>query len=144
MRADPARLDATLAAFGRVRVAVEPRHESWFGDETRAVLEAHGAALCLTDRAGAKGPVWRTADWTYLRMHEGCASPRPCYGRAALAGWVRRLCEGWDDGEDVYVFFNNDPRACAPRDAAAFGRAAARGGRTVTRVPGPREVVPKG
>ena len=46
LRAAPEALDETLREFGgRVRVAVELRHQSWFTDETRSILEAHGAAL---------------------------------------------------------------------------------------------------
>ena len=41
-------------------------------------------------------------------MHEGRAHPHPCYGRAALASWATRLSGLWDDGEDVFVYFNND------------------------------------
>ena len=39
----------------------------------------------LTDRARRKGPVVRTADWYFLRFHEGLARPRPCYGDGALS-----------------------------------------------------------
>jgi hypothetical protein len=35
------------------------------------------------------------------------------------------------------VFFNNDPRGCAIRDAALFARAADRLGLRTTRVPSP-------
>src|SRR5688500_9872866 len=53
LRADPAALDATLAFFPRdVRVAVEPRHESWWTSETESVLKGHDAALCWADSKG--------------------------------------------------------------------------------------------
>lgn len=46
LHADPSLLDDCLAAFPRqVRVAVEPRHSSWWTDEVAAVLRRHGAAL---------------------------------------------------------------------------------------------------
>ena len=48
---DLERLDRTLEAFGdRVRVAVEPRHKSWFVPELCDVLRAHDAAFVLADR----------------------------------------------------------------------------------------------
>jgi uncharacterized protein YecE (DUF72 family) len=55
-------------------------------------------------------------------MHEGRATPRPCYGRQALRGWVERLEDLWAGDEDVYVYFNNDPGACAVRNARTFTR----------------------
>lgn len=138
LRAEPARLAGTLDRFpaGR-RLAVEPRHPSWFADEVYDLLSERGAALCLTDRAGRRGPVERTADWAFLRLHEGTASPRPYYGDGALASWVKRLAQRWPSNADCYVFFNNDPGACAPRNAARFAQLAARVGLTVTRAPQP-------
>ena len=45
LRADLAALDETLGRFpSGVRVAVEPRHDTWFTDDCRRLLERHGAA----------------------------------------------------------------------------------------------------
>jgi uncharacterized protein YecE (DUF72 family) len=141
LQADPAALDRTLRAFpAGVRVAFEPRHESWFSDEVRGLLAEHGAALCLADSPRRRTPLWRTAAWTYLRLHEGTASPRPCYGRRALAGWAGRLADLVGPDADAYVYFNNDPAGCAVRDARVFALAAARAGLQPTRVPAAGEV----
>jgi uncharacterized protein YecE (DUF72 family) len=141
LRADPAALDRTLRAFpAGVRVAFEPRHDSWFSDEVRSLLAEHGTALCLADSPRRRTPLWRTAAWTYLRLHEGTASPRPCYGRQALAGWAGRLAELVGPDADAYVYFNNDPAGCAVRDARVFALAAARVGLRPTRVPAAGEV----
>jgi uncharacterized protein YecE (DUF72 family) len=116
----PERLDATLAAFGgRVRVAVEPRHASWWTGEVEAILRAHGAALCWSDRRGRPvAPLWRTADWGYLRLHEGRAMPWPRYGRQSLRTWRDRIRDAWGPDAEAYVYFNNDQHAAAPHDAA--------------------------
>jgi uncharacterized protein YecE (DUF72 family) len=136
-RVDAERLDRTLARFpAGWAVAVEPRDASWAHLEVRAVLEARGAALCLADRLGPLQPTWRTAAWTYLRLHEGRASPRPCYGAAALARWVRHLGREWGPDAEAWVYFNNDARGCAPADALAFGRLARRLGMHVARIAG--------
>src|SRR4051794_15978838 len=46
-------LASTLDAFPPgIRLAVEPRHESWFEDDVRSVLAEHNATLCLADRRG--------------------------------------------------------------------------------------------
>jgi uncharacterized protein YecE (DUF72 family) len=134
--ADPEALAATLAAFPRdVRVAVEPRHESWWSDEVRDVLCAHRAALCWSDRRNRpQAPLWRTADWGYLRMHEGRATPSPRYGRTALDTWTARLAETFP-GQPTYVYFNNDPGCAAVADAVAFARLARRRGLTIGRAP---------
>jgi uncharacterized protein YecE (DUF72 family) len=141
LRADIGRLRAALAAFpADWRVAVEFRHDSWYTDEIRRLLTDRSVALCLADRRGPLTPIWRTTDWSYLRFHTGRASPEPCYGRQALRSWLRRLSQRWKPDEDVYVYFNNDPRACALRDAGILARAAGRAGVSSTRVPRRGEV----
>lgn len=79
LRADPDLLDACLACFpSGTRIAVEPRHESWWASKTREVLESRGAALCWADvQARPVTPLWRTTDWGYVRFHEGRARPGP-------------------------------------------------------------------
>ncbi|WP_067464875.1 DUF72 domain-containing protein [Actinomadura macra] len=118
LRCAPERLDACLRCFPRgVRVAVEPRHPSWWTGEVRRVLERRGAALCWADRLGRPiTPLWRTADWLYLRLHEGAASPRPLYGDRALRSWAHRIAPA----DDAYVYFNNDQGAAAIRNAHRF------------------------
>ncbi|TDB79986.1 DUF72 domain-containing protein [Micromonospora sp. KC721] len=136
--ADADALDATLRLFpADVRVAVEPRHRSWWTDEVRRVLEGRRAALVWADRLGRPvTPLWRTTDFGYLRLHEGRARPWPRYGRTALATWVRRLGAAFDDTEPAYVYFNNDPGGAAVLDAVAFAALARRAGRPVSRVTG--------
>lgn len=136
LRADVDALAAALDAFpAHVRVAVEPRHPSWFSDETRALLERMGAALCLTDVDGKGPPHWRTADWGYVRFHHGRASPPSCYGRTALRSWAEELARLWPPSADIYVYFNNDQNGCAPNDARRFATAVARAGLVPTRAP---------
>jgi len=137
LHADPGLLDACLARFpSGTRIAVEPRHDSWWTPEVREVLESHGAALCWADvLARPVTPLWRTADWGYLRFHEGRAKQWPRYGRQSLTTWVHRIADTWSDDHDVYAYFNNDVHAAAVEDAVTFARAATARGLTVTRTP---------
>ncbi|WP_340381802.1 DUF72 domain-containing protein [Streptomyces sp. SS7] len=137
LRADPELLDACLSRFpAGTRVAVEPRHPSWWIPPVREVLRARGAALCWADvQSRPATPLWRTAGWGYVRFHEGRASPWPRYGQHALESWIDRIATTWSDHDDVYAYFNNDPGGAAVGDAALFGRTALRAGLTVTRTP---------
>lgn len=136
MHADPARLDEALSYFPEgVRVAVEARHATWDVDAVFGVLAARGAAWCVADAPWRRWPLVRTADWGYLRLHEGRATPHPCYGSRALRTWAERIASTWGRGEDVYVYFNNDTCACALRDARVFGEVCAKLGMAPTRVP---------
>jgi uncharacterized protein YecE (DUF72 family) len=152
LTAEPARLDACLAEFraarlpgghGPLRIAVEPRHVSWWTDEVRQILAAHDAALCWADRLGRPvTPLWRTAGWGYLRFHEGAADPWPSYGQQALRSWADRVRQAWPRDADVYVYFNNDPGGAAVVDSAVFASLARDGGLAVTRTPPPGGVPP--
>jgi uncharacterized protein YecE (DUF72 family) len=140
MRADPPALAACLDAFAAyrapsdvpaapaaVRVAVEFRHESWWTDQTRQVLDDHGAALCWADRGEQPvTPLWRTAGWGYLRLHEGTGRSWPRYTRSTLHHWVTELAGHWRPKQDVFVFFNNDTLGAAPRDALAMAALASK------------------
>jgi uncharacterized protein YecE (DUF72 family) len=140
LTADPTALDDVLSAFrGRARVAVEARHTSWFSEEVRAVLQSRGAALCLVDGGPVDVPKWRTADWSYVRFHGGTGKPAPCYTRSALETWAKELTSRWKRSEDVFCYFNNDPKGCALRDARWLAETYAHLGRPTTRVPDPEE-----
>ncbi|MEU0845043.1 DUF72 domain-containing protein [Streptomyces sp. NPDC005962] len=137
LRADPGLLDTALDCFpAGTRVAVEPRHDSWWTAEIRTLLADHGAALCWAD-AGSRPatPLWRTAGWGYVRFHGGRAEPAPRYGRRALATWARRVHDTWPGEADVYAYFNNDTGGAAVHDAAVFAGAVDRLGRAVSRTP---------
>jgi uncharacterized protein YecE (DUF72 family) len=137
LRADPELLRECLAQFpAGTRVAVEPRHESWWTDEVRGLLERYGAALCWADRDEEPiAPLWRTTDWGYLRFHTGAAEPWPRYRPETLQLWAGRLAEAYGPDDDVLVYFNNDPGGAAIVDAVVFADAVRATGRAHTRVP---------
>lgn len=140
----PERLAHFLAVWpARPRLAIEFRHPSWFTRDTFAALRRHDVALCLTDVDGRpQGPLERTTDWGYVRLHRGTAAPRPCYGDTALSSWLARISRLYADRRDVFVYFNNDPRACAVANAARLGGLADAAGRERTRTPARRAVRP--
>ncbi len=117
---DAGRLDDFLAVATRtIRWAVEIRDPTWLHDEVYAVLEHHGAALCIHDLI-ADHP-WRlTTDWTYLRFHGPRATEHRYvgrYGGRRLWRPARQLQRWLADGVDVFAYFNNDYHGDAVRDA---------------------------
>ena len=114
LRKDLGLLRDLLAASGQGRrTALEFRHDSWEGEDTRALLSEHGAALCLaeTDEGGASAiPAGGT--WGYLRLR------RQEYGEADLTAWVARVrAQPWSD---VWVFFKHEEAGRGPALAARF------------------------
>ena len=139
LRADLTALEETLSLFPPgVQVAVEPRHDSWFSDSCRELLTRYGAALCWADRSGqSRSPLWCTAEFAYLRLHEGRAKPWPRYGRRALSSWLDRIVA--TAPPETYVFFNNDPGGAAVIDAGVFASQARRRELPVSQVPRVRD-----
>ena len=120
LQAAPRLLDECLRQFPpEIRVAVEPRHESWWTGDVRDVLAARNAALCWADRKGAAvTPLWRTADWGYLRFHEGDGAPWPRYRESSLQSWADRIAATWPRGRGpgrVRLLQQRPGRRRAPR-----------------------------
>lgn len=122
MKVDTQRLDHALSCFPEdTAVAVEFRHNSWLTEGVQETMRKHGAATCLADRNGqVSGPLWRTADWGYLRLHEGDGDPHPHYRPATLQQWAKRLEKVYKQSDRVFVFFNNDHLGAAVEDAGAM------------------------
>jgi uncharacterized protein YecE (DUF72 family) len=145
MSVDPDALEGVLAEFARfkppkdvpripgpIQVAVEFRHESWWTEEIKGILTRHDAALSWADRKEQPlAPLWRTASWGYLRLHEGAGRSWPRYTRRTLARWADELAKAWRQREDVFVFFNNDQHGAAPKDAIVLAKVAREADRKV-------------
>lgn len=118
-RRDVARLDDFLAvAPPDIRWAVELRDPSWVHDDVFAVLERHGAALCLHDLL-PDHPWVLTTTWTYVRFHGPRALEQPyhgAYGARRLAPVATRLGAWMEEGVDVFAYFNNDYEGHAVTD----------------------------
>jgi uncharacterized protein YecE (DUF72 family) len=120
LAADPERLRDFLGVLPEsMRAAFEFRHDSWRTDEVLDLLDRAGAAWVLADRPGARVPLVVTGRWAYVRFHQGRPT-HPGYTREKLRRWAERIA-GLEAAE-VYCFFNNDPEAAAPADAATLSR----------------------
>lgn len=120
-RRDVGRLDEFLAAAPKtMRWAVEVRDPSWLHRDTYAVLERHGAALCVHDLL-ADHPDILTTGWTYWRFHGPDALNAPyqhAYTGRRLWRVAERFAAHLEAGIDVYAYFNNDWHGNAVNDAA--------------------------
>ena len=112
------RLGAFLQALPRGRMhAVEFRDASWYAEETYALLERHGVALCLHDMEGSVSPLRFVGPFVYVRFHGHGAKYGGRYTDRALEEWADRLSPQRTSGRAVFAYFNNDVGGHAPRDA---------------------------
>jgi uncharacterized protein YecE (DUF72 family) len=113
---DLPKLDHFLSEFAAAsdrqwRLAVEFRHDSWLEAETLAILDRHGACLCVHDMRG-KGAVTEPNQGStivYVRRH-GSADGRysGSYAAEQIAEDAQRIGNWRRSGRDVYVYYNND------------------------------------
>lgn len=123
-RCNPERLDAFLnAAPKRHRWAVELRDPSWLCEEIYAVLEEHGAALCIHDMI-PEHPERLTTDWTYLRFHgpPHTSKYQGEYPHQSLRSTAARIRACLENGNGVYAYFNNDQHGYAVKNALQMRR----------------------
>jgi uncharacterized protein YecE (DUF72 family) len=119
------RNEERLAAFLKMlnpkrRYSFEFRHPSWYAPRVLRLLADENISLCISDHADAPAPWKRTADFVYVRGHGPGGRYKGHYKCAALEDWRKRI-KGWSArGCDVYVYFDNDQKSAAPRDAACL------------------------
>jgi uncharacterized protein YecE (DUF72 family) len=102
------------------RYAFEFRDPSWLSEDVYLALSAHGTALVISDYRSLPLVLAQTANFVYVRLHGG--QHGPCYDVEDLEVWADRVRNCLVDGIDTYMYFNNDPQGCAPRDAALLTR----------------------
>ncbi len=119
----------------RIRHALEPRHESFFVPEFARLCRRHGVAIVFSDSASWPSTEEVTAPFLYLRLHGSTETYASRYTDEELDWWASRI-RAWRSGgeppdarrftkwkpprhrsRDVYVYFDNDAKVHAPRDA---------------------------
>lgn len=103
--------------------ALEARHESFRDPKLIELLRAHDVALVVADSAGT-WPVFDevTAGFVYVRLHGADELYASGYTPAALDAWAARVRAWRAGGRDVHVYFDNDAKVHAPRDAIELVR----------------------
>jgi uncharacterized protein YecE (DUF72 family) len=113
---DDDRLGGALAELGEGRHCFEFRHASWFVPEVLALLRERDAALVIADHPERPFQLLElTTDWTFVRLHQGRGRDGN-YTPAQVKEWAARV-RRWRTAGDVYVYFNDDWRGHAVREA---------------------------
>ena len=121
--ADLDRLDAFFELLpAKRRFSFEFRNPSWYDPRVLRRLSDHNISLCLSDHHDAPAPWKRTADFLYIRGHGPGGRYKDHYGAATLRQWASRIKAWRKQGCDVYVYFDNDQKSAAPRDALQLRR----------------------
>jgi len=114
------RLEALLRVLvcrPHIRWVLEVRHASWLVDTVFERLARANVSLCLHDWREQPVTAPLTADFVYVRRHGTRRRYGGSYTEAMLNADACRIDEWTRAGRDTYVYFNNDGRAAAVRNA---------------------------
>src|SRR6185437_12335630 len=118
-----------------LRHAMEIRHPSFVVPEFIALLRKYKVALVCADTVEWPRLMDVTSDFVYCRLHGSEVLYSSGYSNAAIEEWAGRVAAWATDGEssdgdfastkraairakrDVFVYFDNDAKVRAPRDA---------------------------
>lgn len=94
--------------------AFEFRHNSWYVEETAALLDRHAAGFVVHDFPGLASPRWVTGKLAYIRFHGAGGKYWGRYRDEALLDWSDWMAA---QSRPVWAYFNNDWNADAIHDA---------------------------
>src|SRR6266542_3946801 len=124
-RLDLERLESFLDLLpGDLRHVFEFRDQSWMVDEVFQLLEERGVSFCAHDMPGLDVPRLAVGPLAYVRFHGAREKYRGGYPEPTLRSWSKWMERQVRAGKDLYVYFNNDAEAHAPRDALRLKRKA--------------------
>jgi uncharacterized protein YecE (DUF72 family) len=114
-------LNADLPAVTPLRHAVEVRHESFRSTLAVELAARSATALVVADSAGRWPEINHpTADFMYVRLHGASELYTSGYTDDELDRWAGKVRQWTATGLDTYVYFDNDAKVHAPRDAMAL------------------------
>ena len=106
----------------RRRHVFEFRNPTWNVTPVFKVLRRHNAAYCIYELAGFQSPIEITADFTYVRLHGPGNAYQGNYSGEQLGVWAKRI-EAWRKQlKHMFVYFDNDQAAFAPKNALELRR----------------------
>lgn len=99
------------------RHAVEFRDVSWLKPETLETLRRHRVAFVSVSSPQMPMDLSVTADLVYIRFHGLETGAYHDYSRVELKPWAEHIWKQARAGNSVFVYFNNDHHAHAPKNA---------------------------
>jgi uncharacterized protein YecE (DUF72 family) len=97
--------------------AFEFRDKSWYEDDILDLLRDNDISLCLSDHHDAPSPWEVTARHVYVRGHGPGGAYKDHYPDKTLRAWARDIAKWKRQRRTVFVYFDNDQKSAAPKDA---------------------------
>jgi len=116
---DEARLEELIASLpgGAGDFSMEFRNESWITTRVVDILSRRNIDIAAVDLPGGEPFLDTIAGHKYFRFHGSSTMIEHCYSEEELEIWAGRILKAAERVERVYVYFNNDYRAFAVKNA---------------------------
>ena len=115
-RDDQKLVEFCKALKGSNKNVIEFRHESWFDEEVYSILDKHKVSFCSISTPEFPEELILTGKVAYVRFHgKGKKWYDYDYSVDELKAWKKKIEDCGAD--EVYVYFNNDIGANAPKNA---------------------------
>ncbi len=101
----------------RARHVLEFRHQSWITEEVFKLLKDKGLASCIADWPVFNSELPETTDFVYIRRHGHEGRYNTCYTEDELTIDAKMIMDYVSKGLDVYIYFDNDAKGFAPKNA---------------------------
>jgi uncharacterized protein YecE (DUF72 family) len=89
---------------------------------TLSSFATRAGTLCFSDHAAAPAPWELTARHVYVRGHGPSGRYRGSYSGRTLRHWADAVLAWQAQRREVFVYFDNDQKAAAPKDAVRLTR----------------------
>jgi uncharacterized protein YecE (DUF72 family) len=99
---------------------VEFRHASWWNEDVYESFRKAGIIFCWCSGPKLPDDLIRTADEVYVRLHGPKRWYRHDYSDEELLEWANKIKAS--DAKRVWIYFNNDNDAYAPKNALVLRR----------------------
>jgi uncharacterized protein YecE (DUF72 family) len=103
---------------GEFDITFEFRHKSWGQPAVLSLLKEKNADFAAISAPDITPFTTAIASHKYFRFHGETRMYQYDYSEDELKGWARIIRRLGKKAGRVYCYFNNDPEACAPKNAA--------------------------
>lgn len=103
-----------------IKHVIEFRHASWLSEEVYSLLRRYNIGFCIFDMPELTSPLIATTGFAYIRFHGRENLYSSCYSDEELAEWARKIASLAEKLESVYVYFNNDIKGFALKNAVTL------------------------
>lgn len=102
--------------YPKVKNSFEFRESSWFSKEIYDILKKYNFSLVIAHSENWPLREVVTANYIYIRFH-GSSLYASNYSDKEIMEWANKIKKWQKEGKDVYIYFNNDAKGYAAKNA---------------------------